>query len=129
MSKVHANVAYLRISMKKEELKNQEMAIEKFVHEKNGEKVRFFKDIITGPSDAHQRQGFKQMMTYAASNGSQILYVYEISRLGRDMISTLELVREIEMRHKLRVISVSKSEEFMNNQDSSFRNLILGVFS
>ena len=124
-----ANVAYARISMRKEDLLNQEKAIEKYAYERNGEQVKFFKDIVTGPSNAHERPGFQQMMAYAASHGSKLLYVYEISRLGRDMVSTLELVKEMETKYKLKVISVSPNEQFMNSQDPAFRNLTLGIFS
>lgn len=124
-----ANVAYLRISMKKEDLRNQERAIEKFAHQEFKEQVKFFKDTITGPSNAYERQGFQQMMSYILGHGSKRLYVYEISRLGRDMISTLDLVKELETKRGLKVLSASMNEQFMNSQDPTLRALTLAIFS
>lgn len=123
------NPAYVRISNKTEDLKNQEAAIQKYAQKNYKEQVKFFKDIITGSKKAYERNGFNQLHAYLAQEEPERLYVYEISRLGRDMVETLLLVRDIEKVYKVKVVTVSKKEQFLNEFNPEMRNLILGVFS
>ncbi|MGC8565950.1 MAG: recombinase family protein, partial [Thermoplasmata archaeon] len=56
------------------------------------------------------------------------IYVYEISRLGRSMVETFNIIQEIEKKGVM-IIPVSEKERFLATTDRSIRNLILAVFS
>lgn len=70
------NAAYVRISNKTEDLKNQEAAIQKCAHKHHKEQVKFLKDIITRSKKAYERNGFNQLYAYLAQEKPERLYVY-----------------------------------------------------
>jgi DNA invertase Pin-like site-specific DNA recombinase len=63
-------------------------------------------------------------------NGDQIkyLYVYEISRLGRNMIETINLIEKLEKRG-IMIWSLSPTEAFTQNKDKSVRQLLIMIMS
>jgi len=122
---VSANVGYIRISKAKEDIKNQEYALEKFA----GEPLVFFEDIITGAKDAEERTGFQKMLEYIEKFHPERVYVYEISRIGRSFFSTLKIINELEKKYNVRILSASPKETFMNTLDPNMRDLVLSVLA
>lgn len=125
------NCAYMRISVKGENLENQKEAIKRFAKEE----LIFFQDIEHGDSKTKDRPGFNQLMNYIhtfRAMGNQIpnkLYVFEISRIGRDHLETLTSVIELEKNDNVQVLSASPNESWINITNHTIRGLILSIMS
>lgn len=68
------------------------------------------------------------MMRFIKSNPVERIYVFEIARLGRTFIDTLNKVVELEERG-INVISLSPAESWTTTADPNFRKLILVIIS
>jgi len=128
-------IGYARVSRSEENVENQIQAIKRFVGE--GKEVKIFMDVgVSGVIPAKKRKGFKEMLAYIhqirKERGEEEeirLYVYEISRLGRDMLDTVMMIRKLEEELGVKVYSVSEKECFLNTQEESIRKLILSIFA
>ncbi len=127
-------IGYVRVSRVEENPENQMQAIRRFVGE--DKEIHFFVDIgVSGAVPAKKRRGFAEMLKFVhevrqMDDEEEInLYVYEISRIGRDMLDTVTMIRKLEKEWRVRVFSVSEKEQFMNTQEEHFRNLILTIFA
>ncbi len=118
------NIAYLRISKREENLENQRNAIREFAKED----LIFFEDTISGSVPAMQRKAFIDLFDYVEKMHPERIYVYEISRLGRSMVETFNIIQELEKRGVM-VIPVSEKERWLATTDRSIRNLIMAIFS
>ncbi len=128
------HIGYVRVSRVEERPENQVLAIRRFLGE--DKEIKFFMDVgVSGAIPAKKRKGFNEMLAFIhevrqQNNDEQInLYVYEISRIGRDMFDTVTMIRKFEKELGVRVFSVSEKEQFLNAQDESVRNLILTIFA
>ncbi len=119
------NVAYLRVSKKEEKIENQRKAIEDAT---KGEELIYFPDTESGAVPPLQRKKFQEMFEYIEKMKPEKLYVYEISRIGRTMMETFEIIQKIEKNGTM-VIPISDKEKFLATTDKSIRNLILAVFA
>ncbi|MGC8654368.1 MAG: recombinase family protein [Candidatus Kryptoniota bacterium] len=118
------NIGYVRVSKKEENIENQKTAIRDYAKED----ILFFEDTISGSVPAMKRKAFKEMFEYIEKMKPEKIYVYEISRFGRSMVETFNIIQEIENRGVM-IIPVSAKERFLATTDRSIRNLILAVFS
>lgn len=119
------NCAYIRTSIRNEDPRNQEEAIKKFTKEK----LTWFKDIEHGDSDIQTRPGFRDLLNYIKESKPGKLYIYEISRIGRNHLETLSNLIQLERELGVQVISVSPTESWINNSNKSIRGLILSILS
>jgi len=122
------------VSRTDENPENQMRAIRRFIGE--DKEIRFFVDIgVSGAIPAKRRKGFAEMLKFIHEirrqneNEEINLYVYEISRIGRDMFDTVTMIRKFEKELNVRVFSVSEKEQFLNTQEETVRNLILSIFA
>ena len=129
-------IAYVRVSITEENVQNQIQAIKRFVGEERGEKIRFFVDIgVSGIVEPEKRKGFREMLEFIQAvrtlhpKTDILLFVYEVSRLGRNFLETLNLIHRFEHELGVRILSVSKKEQFMNILDKGIRNLILSILA
>jgi len=128
-------IGYARVSRSEENVENQIQAIRRFVGE--DKEVKIFMDVgVSGVIPAKKRKGFKEMLAYIhqirKERGEEEeirLYVYEISRLGRDMLDTVMMIKKLEEELSVRVYSVSEKEQFLNTQEESVRKLIISFFA
>jgi len=128
-------IGYVRVSRSEEKPENQVQAIKRFIGE--GKEVKIFMDVgVSGVIPAKKRKGFKEMLAYIhqirKERGEEEeirLYVYEISRLGRDMLDTVTMIKKLEEELSVKVYSVSEKEQFLNTQEESIRKLILSFFA
>ena len=128
-------IGYARVSRTEENVENQIQAIKRFVGE--DKEIKFFTDVgVSGVIPAKKRKGFKEMLQYIhqirkeKGEGEEIrLYVYEVSRIGRDMLDTVLMIRKLEEELGVKVYSVSEKERFLNTQEESIRKLILSIFA
>ena len=133
-------IGYARTSRPDESIENQILAI----RTKIGKDAKIFMDAgISGRITAWDRPGFSQMIEYilaneengenenSNSNSERIdnLYVYELSRIGRTMFETLDVINWLEKEKDVRVRSVSPKESWMDSSEKSIRDLMLAIFS
>ena len=131
---MNVNIAYVRVSRAEENVENQMQAIRRFVGE--DKEIKFFTDVgVSGVVPAKKRKGFSEMLKFIHEVRQQNketeinLYVYEISRIGRDMFDTVMMINKFEKELNVRVISVSEKEQFLNTQEPAIRNLILTILA
>jgi len=129
-------IAYVRVSIVEENVQNQIQAIKRFVGGERAEKIRFFVDIgVSGIVEPGKRKGFREMLEFIQAvrtlhpKANILLFVYEVSRLGRNFLETLNLIHRFEHELGVRILSVSEKEQFMNILDKGIRNLILSILA
>jgi len=120
-------VGYVRVSTNEQEPENQRrMLLEAGVVSD----CIFVDKGISGTVPARERAAFKRMLKYIQDNPGQIryLYVYEISRLGRSTLETINIIEEVE-KLGVMVWSLSPNEAFTRSEDKSVRQLLLMILS
>jgi DNA invertase Pin-like site-specific DNA recombinase len=86
----------------------------------------FFDEGISGMKAPEERKGYRRLMKMIEAGGVQDLYVFELSRIGRDTISTLgELIR-LE-RAGVTVHSLSPQEKILEETQPAFRPLLISA--
>ena len=120
-------IGYVRVSTKEQDPDNQIRILQK---EGIPLDYIFVDKGISGSVPADQRPGFRRAMEYADRHKDEIkfLYVYEISRLGRTFIETLNLISDIEKRG-IMVWSMSPNEGFMRMPEKSIRDLLVAFMA
>jgi putative DNA-invertase from lambdoid prophage Rac len=85
---------------------------------------------ISGTMPAEDRPGFQRAMKCIEENKETVkfLYVYEISRLGRTTIETVNLIEKLE-RRGIMIWSLSPKESFTQSSDKNIRTLLLMIMS
>ena len=83
---------------------------------------------ISGTVPAEQRIGFKRALDYILSHPGEIkyLYVFELSRLGRNFVETVHLIDKLETSGVM-VWSISPTESFLRMHDKSIRQLLISL--
>lgn len=92
---------YTRVSLEKQDSSNQDLQASQM-----GFKIdKVFSDTISGSTNPFERPSFKEMSEMLVEGDTVI--VYEISRIGRNTISTLETVKYFADRNiKFRVLTL-----------------------
>jgi DNA invertase Pin-like site-specific DNA recombinase len=86
----------------------------------------FFDEGISGMKAPEDRKGYRRLMKLIEAGGVQDLYVFELSRIGRDTISTLgELIR-LE-KAGITVHSLSPQEKILEETQPAFRPLLISA--
>jgi putative DNA-invertase from lambdoid prophage Rac len=85
---------------------------------------------ISGTVSADKRPGFQRAMQYISEHKDEVkyLYVYEISRIGRNMLETINLIERLE-KEGVMVWSLSPTEAFTQTSDKSIRQLLIMLMS
>jgi len=85
---------------------------------------------VSGTISAENRPGFQRAMKYIVEHPGEVkyLYVYEISRLGRTTLETINLIAKMEGMGVM-VWSISPNESFTRQNDPSVRQLLLMIMS
>jgi len=85
---------------------------------------------ISGTMLAEKRPGFQRAMQYINLHKDEVrfLYVYEISRLGRTTLETLNLIDSLE-KSGIMVWSLSPKEGFTRTEEASNRQLLIMIMS
>ena len=118
-------VGYARTSLREEQIMNQVKAIK----DRYGDIPIFLDEGVSGIVPAKQRKGFSALLRFIEENGGiEDLVVFELSRIGRNFLETLQLV--IELEHKgVRVVSVSPQESWTTMENKGIRQLIMMIFA
>ncbi|MFP3239162.1 MAG: recombinase family protein, partial [Caldivirga sp.] len=99
-------VGYARVSVEAEDVENQVKAIEDYARVSGIELIGVFKDVgVSGSRPALEREGFKAMLNALANMPAvKAVVIYDISRLGRDMMDVVETYRYLTERLGLSVL-------------------------
>jgi DNA invertase Pin-like site-specific DNA recombinase len=105
-------VGYTRVSLETEDVENQVKAIQDFAKANGIELIGIFKDVgVSGAKPAIEREGFRQMLSALANMPAvKTVIIYDISRLGRDMLDVVETYRLLTEKHGLNVLFVQHPE-------------------
>jgi DNA invertase Pin-like site-specific DNA recombinase len=105
-------VGYARVSLEAEDVENQVKAIEDYARASGIELIGMFKDVgVSGAKPAMEREGFRQMLTALANMPSvKAVIIYDISRLGRDMMDVIETYRYLTEKLGLSILFVQHPE-------------------
>jgi DNA invertase Pin-like site-specific DNA recombinase len=105
-------VGYARVSLEGEDVENQIKAIEEYARANGIELIGIFKDVgVSGAKPALEREGFRQMLAALANMPAvKAVIIYDISRLGRDMIDVIETYRHLTEKLGLSVMFVNHPE-------------------
>jgi len=105
-------VGYARVSLEGEDVENQVKAIEDYAKANGIELVGVFKDVgVSGAKPAMEREGFKAMLNALANMPMvKAVIIYDISRLGRDMMDVIETYRHLTEKLGLSVLFVKHPE-------------------
>ena len=114
---------YVRVSREDQNPENQIQLLEK----EGVPRENIFVDKISGITKAGIRPGFAELVTFLEGKEA-MLYVFEISRLGRSFLETLILIRNFETKG-IRVWSLSPAESWSRMEDRKLRDLMLSIFS
>jgi DNA invertase Pin-like site-specific DNA recombinase len=117
------NIGYARTSRKDQIIDNQIIALKKAGVEKI-----FVDEGISGIVAPAKRRGFSELLEFIENNNVERLYLFELSRLGRSFLETLNLFMEFEERG-IKVISLSPSESWTKLEDKAMRELLLSIFA
>ena len=105
-------VGYARVSVEGEDVENQVKAIEDYAKANGLQLVGVFRDVgVSGARPALEREGFKAMLNALANMPAvKAVVIYDISRLGRDMMDVVETYRYLTERLGLSVLFVKHPE-------------------
>jgi len=122
-------LGYVRTSRAEQHPENQV----NLILEQGVPKDRVFVDAgVSGTTSALERPGFNQMMKTILENPEEwdgsVVYVFEISRLGRSFLDTLSIVNDLE-RKGFMVWSLSPLESWTRTENRKLRELMLAIFT
>jgi putative DNA-invertase from lambdoid prophage Rac len=115
---------YVRVSREDQHPENQiRLMAEQGVPAEN-----IFVDKLSGMTAAKDRPGYSDLLTFLSDKPEAVLYVFEVSRIGRSFLDTLQTINLLE-RAGTRVWSLSPTETWSRIEDRNLRNLMLSIFS
>ena len=115
--------SYLRVSTIDQDTEKNKADILKFANYQELGTVRFIEEKISGTKNWREREIGRLIETLV--NGD-VLITPELSRLGRDMLQILEIVKTLTEKG---VIFYSLKENFTNQKDDVSSIALIGIFS
>ena len=120
----NTKIGYVRVSTDKQDVKSQKLELLKYVAPEN-----IYEDIISGKSNAKSRSGFSQIYSKIKKGEVSELYIFEMSRLGRDARESIQLFIEIEQLG-CKIISLSPNETWTKvTEIPGIRNVFVAMFA
>lgn len=83
---------------------------------------------VSGAVTASERPQYSRMMNFMQTHKVDRLFVFEITRIGRSFIDTLNIIIDLEKKGTT-VVSLSPAEAWSTQTDPSFRNFILSILA
>ena len=115
---------YVRVSREDQNPENQIELLER----EGIPRENIYVDKISGVSDARDRPGYSDLLSFLSDKPETVLFVFEISRIGRSFLDTLQTINLLE-RAGVRVWSLSPTESWSRIEDRKLRDLMLSIFS
>lgn len=124
-------IAYIRVSSREQDEKIQMAAIERYAREKGIEVLRYYID--KGESRRKKwvnRPGAMELVQFLEAGGKDIVdavVVFDLTRLGADMLDVLNFFNKLEGEMGVRVISVN--DKWLQMDDENLRKLLIAIFT
>ena len=128
-----SGVAYIRVSTSQQDERNQLLAIRKFAKQRGIDLL----DIVfvdKGESRLKKwsdRPGARRLVEWLEREGGKsvvdYVIVFDITRLGADMLDVLGFFRKLEEEIGVRVLSVNDS--WLQSTDENLRRLLIAIFT
>ena len=115
-------IAYIRVSKRDEDPKNQEYAILKYATTKGHQIIDTIVDIESGAT--LERKGIRKVLELLDNEEVNGIIVYSLDRLARSLWDLSQVVKVIENRGK---VLISIREEWLNTIDPNIRKLIIAI--
>ncbi len=115
-------IGYVRVSKDSQTMENQT----RLLKEKGASRL-FGDEGVSGMRKAKERFGFTQMLNYISTNPDPegyIVWVFELSRIGRGMLDTLSTIVELEDQN-VRIYSIS--DGWTLQPDAHIRKLMMAI--
>lgn len=119
-------VGYVRLSTKDQ---NENTQVQQLIAQGVPREQIFTDTAVSGTTPATARPGFRALLEFVRSNEITTLYVFEISRIGRSFLETLDVVRKLEEECGVILWSLSPKESWTQTTDRSIRNLMHAILS
>ncbi len=124
-------VVYNRISTKGQDFKAQLYTIEKYCKKKKYNIVKYFKEQLSGVTKLEDRAAILELKEYCRDNSVDAIVVYDFSRLSRDFLNGIELVRYCE-KQKINILFAQSGNQVLDDnnklQESDELNVIFQSF-
>ena len=124
-------IGYVRVSTKEQDENNQRLAIEEYARRNGIEILRYYID--KGESRRKkwtQRPAAQELIRFLETGGKDIVdavIVFDLTRLGADMLDVLNLFNKLESELNVRVISVH--DKWLQMEDEKLRKLLIAIFA
>ena len=124
-------IAYVRVSTKRQDESIQVNSIQKFANQYGYEVLKYFVDKgESGLKSYKNRPAAQQLISFLETGGRDFVdavLIFDVTRLGRDMLDTLEFFLKIEKEYGIPIISINDSWTW--NPDNPDKKFFLAVFS
>ncbi len=118
---------YVRVSTKEQDLSLQIKAIEEYARTRNIRLLKIFEDDATsGEKIFFEREGGKKLLEALNLVNPDLLIVYSIDRIGRNMHDIINTINHFE---NLGIKVVSIKEEWLQTLNHNIRKLILNILA
>ncbi len=118
---------YVRVSTKEQDLFIQVKAIEEYAKSRGIKLLKIFEDDATsGEKKFFERNGGKKLLEALDLINPDLLIVYSIDRIGRNMNDIINVINFFEEKG-IKVISIK--EEWLQTLDYNVRKLILNILA
>jgi len=87
-------VIYSRVSTEEQNPERQIVELTQYALNNNIKILKSFSDKISGTSKQQDRKGFEEMTSFIDSNSVKLVLVHELTRLGRNLRNTLNIIQD-----------------------------------
>ena len=124
-------IAYVRVSTCEQDEGVQVNAIEKFAKDQGIEVLRYFIDKgVSGIKSWRKRPAARELVEFLEKGGKDIVdyvLVFDVTRLGRDMLDTISFFLKLEKELGVKVLSIKDSWTWSSSETD--RKFFIAVFS
>jgi len=87
-------VIYSRVSTEEQNPERQVVELTQYALKEDIKILKTFTDSVTGISKQQDRKGFDEMISFIDSSSVKLVIVHELSRLGRNLRNTLNIIQD-----------------------------------
>ena len=126
-------VIYVRVSTRQQDERNQILAIEKFARQHGIELLKGIVFVDKGESRRKkwsERPGARRLVEWLERGGKNLVdyvLIFDLTRLGANMLDVLNFFRKLEEDIGVRVVSVN--DPWLQSTDENLRKLLIAIFT
>ena len=127
-------VAYIRVSTLQQDERNQLLSIQKFAKQRGIELLKGLVFVDKGESRRKkwsERPGARRLVEWLEKKGGKnivdYVIVFDLTRLGANMLDVLNFFKKLEEEIGVKVLSVN--DEWLQSTDDKLRKLLIAIFT